>query len=407
MCGYDKFGGADVTGIPVYVREVLNKLSQAGYQAFLVGGCVRDMLIGRSIHDWDVATSAKGAEVAALFPKTVDTGVRFGTVIVVTGSGNVEVTTFRSDGVYSDSRRPDQVEFVDNLREDLKRRDFTMNAMAMQADGEIIDLFGGREDIGRRLIRCVGDPTARFNEDALRMLRALRFSAQLEFSIEDKTLAAIRFCSSRCAALSSERVRDETEKILMTDFPELIGKALELGLYTGRLQYVQRAPEILGRIAGLPEERMLRWAAFSAVAVAEKIADSADRFLKDMRLDAATVKACALGAAEAQNGPLKRDLLSLKRLLANRGEAAALCAAAASEVLYGEAVLDAVRNVLSGGECWSVKALAVSGDDLITLGFSQGGAIGRAIQALLEHVLEHPEDNERATLLKLAAENKE
>ncbi len=184
-----------MTGIPDYVRAVLGTLEEAGHQAYLVGGCLRDMLLGRDIHDWDVATTALGAEVMQLFQKTAATGARFGTVTVITSGGNVEVTTLRSDGVYSDCRRPDEVRFVGDLLEDLKRRDFTINAMAMTAAGVLSDPFDGQGDLKRRLLRCVGRAEDRFSEDALRMFRALRFSAQLGFDIEEGTMAAVGKCA--------------------------------------------------------------------------------------------------------------------------------------------------------------------------------------------------------------------
>jgi tRNA nucleotidyltransferase (CCA-adding enzyme) len=155
--------------------EILLRLRAAGYEAYYVGGCVRDTLLGRPVHDWDIATAAEPARVQALFPRTVPTGLRHGTVTVLTGSGQAEVTTFRVDGDYRDGRHPASVRFVRTLREDLSRRDFTVNAMAMDEAGSLTDLFGGRDDLARRLIRCVGEPETRFREDALRMLRAYRF----------------------------------------------------------------------------------------------------------------------------------------------------------------------------------------------------------------------------------------
>lgn len=383
--------------VPEYVRAILDRLEANKYSAYLVGGCLRDMLLGRPIHDWDIATSASGAVVVSLFPKTAETGLRFGTVTVITGEGNVEVTTLRSDGAYRDRRRPDSVQFVNDLNEDLKRRDFTMNAMAMTRSGDLRDPFGGREDIKRRLIRCVGDAEARLTEDALRMFRALRFSAQLTFDIEKHTLAAVKKCAPLCAALSAERVRDETEKILMSDMPEIIGTAVECGLFAGRMNAKAVKPENLERIAKLPKNSMMRWSAFCALLLSAGLIDSAADFLQKMRLDARTVKNGGAGAAALRQA--LSDRLSIKKQLSRSGVEATLCAAAADEALWAGGAVSRTQEVISSGECCSYKDLAVKGDDLIELGFRQGKTLGQVLNGLLEHVIEHPEDNNREMLL--------
>ncbi|SHH64945.1 tRNA nucleotidyltransferase (CCA-adding enzyme) [Sporobacter termitidis DSM 10068] len=384
--------------VPDDVADILRIIENAGHEAVLVGGCVRDMLLGRAIHDWDVATSAMGEAVSALFPKTVDTGARFGTVTVVTGRRNVEVTTFRSDGAYTDGRRPDSVLFVGALEEDLKRRDFTMNAMAMRLDGVIVDPFDGRGDIARRLIRCVGRPEDRFSEDALRMFRALRFSAQLSFDIEENTMAAVRKCAALCSALSAERVRDETEKILLSPRPAAAAEAAAWGLYAGRLRKADVPPDVLSRIAGLAQDRRQRWAAFCAVLRRAGAVDSAKEFLRDMRLDARTVKSCGAGAEAALAAALT-DRLAVKKILADLGTEAGLCAAAADAVLRSSAAVSLARDVLDSGECYLIKDLAVTGDDLIAHGVAPGAQVGVALKKLLGHVLVNPADNKRDILL--------
>lgn len=399
-----------MTCIPEHVRGILNTLESGGFKAWLVGGCLRDMLLGRTIHDWDVATSARGAEIVSLFPKTVETGARFGTVTVITFGGLVEVTTLRSDGVYSDRRRPDEVHFVDDLLEDLKRRDFTVNAMAMTGAGGLSDPFDGQGDLERRLIRCVGRPEDRFSEDALRMFRALRFSAQLGFDIESLTMAAIGRCAPLCAALSAERVRDETEKILLSPRPELVGAAVSLGLFEGRLDKADgQSADLLDvqspalrRIAGLPEDNRLRWSSFCAVLQSNRRTASARDFLRAMHLDAKTVRSCAAGAAAALAAPLPEDRTALKRLLSHIGPDAARCAAAADVVLRGGDTLRRIEEVISGGECFSIAQLAVTGDDLIAMGIAPSRQLGAILNKLLDHVIDHPEDNKREVLMKRA-----
>ena len=206
--------------------EILQTLERAGFEARYVGGCVRDTLLGRPVHDWDIASQALPEDVLRLFPRCVPTGLQHGTVTVLLDGTSAEVTTYRLDGAYHDSRHPDGVRFVRSLADDLARRDFTINAMAMDLSGTITDLFGGREDLARGVIRCVGDAETRFREDALRMLRARRFAAQLGFALEAGTEAAIGRCAGLCAALSRERVREEAEKTLLSDRPALFGRML-------------------------------------------------------------------------------------------------------------------------------------------------------------------------------------
>ena len=202
--------------IPAYVKAVTEKLNMAGFEAYPVGGCVRDLLLGKTPHDWDVCTSAKPEHMKAVFSGVpcFDTGLKHGTLTVLSGGEPIEITTFRSDGGYSDHRRPDSVSFVTSLREDLSRRDFTVNALCFDEGGGVIDLFGGRADLEKGLIRCVGDPEQRFEEDALRILRALRFSSVLDFDIEKDTSAAIRKKAGLLSFVSAERVFSELKKLL-------------------------------------------------------------------------------------------------------------------------------------------------------------------------------------------------
>ena len=246
--------------IPLGVADCLGTLRRAGHAAHPVGGCVRDLLLGRTPGDFDLCTSALPEQTLALFPEAIPTGLKHGTVTVPTISGPVEITTFRQEAGYSDGRHPDQVRFVPALEQDLARRDFTINAMALGPDGELIDPFGGRADLTARLIRCVGQPEARFAEDALRMLRALRFAAQLGFTIEENTLAAIRRTAPRTALVSGERVKTEMEKLLLSPHPERAEELLRLGLLA-HLWPVTECPD-LTFLAALPPTPLARWRAF-------------------------------------------------------------------------------------------------------------------------------------------------
>lgn len=241
-------------------RECLERLKSAGYAAYPVGGCVRDVLLGREPGDVDICTAAHPEAVMALFPRAVPTGIVHGTVTIPTEDGNVEITTFRRDGDYADARHPDSVSFDAGLLEDLRRRDFTVNAMAMDSDGEVIDPLGGRKDLRSKIIRCVGEADRRFSEDALRMLRGVRFAAQLGFEIEEGTRAAMRRNAPLTAKVSRERIKAEMERTLLSPRPEMVGEMISLGL----LAHLYEFPREFGfsSLAALPATAEERWQGF-------------------------------------------------------------------------------------------------------------------------------------------------
>ncbi len=356
---------------------VLRKLEQAGFAAYFAGGCVRDTLLGRPVHDWDVATAARPERVQALFPRTVPTGIRHGTVTVLLDGGGCEVTTFRAESGYSDARRPDAVEFLSDLAGDLSRRDFTVNAMALDAAGNLTDLHGGRADLERGLIRCVGDPAARFSEDALRMLRAVRFSAQLGFSLEPGTERAAAACAPLCARLSAERVRDELEKTLLSPRPRAVERMLALGLL--RSLGLEAGPSLEG-LARAACERTARWAALKRALPAID--------LEGLRLDRKTASLARKAASLSE-----ATEASVKRLAAEQGREAAKCAC---DSLGQRALFEALE---ASGTPLTLRELAVSGRDLDWL---EGPEIGKTLRRLLDYVLEHPEENEKRRLLDLA-----
>ena len=382
---------------PKYVLEILLRLDGLGYESYMVGGCVRDLLMDKRPHDWDLCTSALPEAVIAAFPRTHLTGLKHGTVTVVSHGRPVEVTTFRADGPYTDRRRPDSVRFVTGIQDDLARRDFTVNALAMDAAGVITDPFGGRDDLRTKCLRCVGDPDRRFGEDALRMLRALRFSAVLGFEITRETYAAIRRNAVLAEQLARERVRAELEKMLLSPVPGHITELIGLGLL-GSLTAQTTVPDLttLGR---LPKKAALRWSALCALLEQAGVIADAEAFLRALRLDSATLHAAACGCRLALEGPAQ-DSVVWKRLLARHGEAVAICTAAACEALGDAGSLRRLRVILGSGECFSRETLAVSGAELEQLGF-KGPALGKLLSVLLEHVIERPEDNVRTLLLEL------
>lgn len=368
---------------PKYVLNILCALDSAGHRAVLAGGCVRDNLLGRRPSDWDIASSASPEEVLALFPRCVPTGIKHGTVTVLSGGGSVEVTAFRAEGGYSDHRRPDSVSFGCPLEADLARRDLTVNAMAMDAAGEITDPFGGRDDLRRRLLRCVGEPERRFDEDALRMLRTVRFSAQLGFGIEPRTLEAIRALAHLASGLSAERVRDELLKTLRSPAPGLVWQLVDLGLLDACL-----APGD----ASAPREALdvlpiyARLAHFCRDLELGGYIMSTDRFLAALRFDGETLRRTASAVEVLKSG--SRDW---KRLLRGHGEAAVLAAHPKNRAL---------RAVLRSGECWELSSLAIGGRELAALGYS-GPELGRELRRLLDHVIDCPADNRADILCKL------
>ena len=216
--------------LPRKVLMIINNLQLHGYEAFAVGGCVRDSILARRPEDWDITTSARPEEIKKLFRRTVDTGIEHGTVTVLIGKDSFEVTTYRVDGAYEDSRHPTEVRFTSRLEDDLQRRDFTINAMAYNDEVRLVDVFGGMRDLNHHLIRCVGDPKERFSEDALRILRAVRFSAQLNFPIEPYTAEAVKELAPTLAKISAERIQAELVKLLVSPHPERIRDAYELGI---------------------------------------------------------------------------------------------------------------------------------------------------------------------------------
>lgn len=357
---------------------IIKTLEGAGFEARYVGGCVRDTLLNRPIHDWDIASQALPEDVLCLFPHCVPTGIRHGTVTVLLDGVSAEVTTYRLDGAYHDGRHPDGVRFVRSLADDLARRDFTINAMAMDEHGAITDLFGGRDDLARRVIRCVGDPETRFREDALRMLRAYRFAAQLGFSLDAQTQAAICRCAPLCAQLSRERVREEAEKALLSDRPEYFGRMLAEGLLEACMQ---AADADFSGLSALPQTPEARWTAAK---------------LRCPALDPASfrlpAKLCRLVELTAQTWQEGRTEADWKHLIAEHGWETARLQADLQRS-------DAVRRIETRGDCVTLRQLAVTGADFPAL---RGKDVGRMLQLLLLYVLDHPDQNTKSQLLAAA-----
>ena len=385
---------------PKYVRQILTTLQGRGYGAYLVGGCVRDMLLGVQPHDWDICTSALPEQVMELFPGSRPTGLSHGTVTVRLGSREAEVTTFRAESSYADHRHPDAVRFVGDLTEDLRRRDFTMNAIALSAEGILTDPFGGMADIRQQRIRCVGEPEERFEEDALRMFRALRFSARLGFSVDLFTLEGIRQKAPLATALAVERVKEELEKTLLSPAPEMLYTVIELGLMDRFLIHRQVDPTLLHRLRRLPKKAMERWVAFAVALRRAGCIASEREFLSSLRLDRRCIDCCGEAAALLKTPPPETEL-QWKRALSQYGVDPVRCAALCLDAFDSGGHARTLRAILRSGECFSLRHLAVSGDDLIALGL-QGRQVGEMLHFLLDYVMEYPDNNRRELLLSLA-----
>lgn len=348
---------------PEHILRVIERLESRGFEAWCVGGCVRDSLLGLEPADWDIASRALPGDTAACFPelKTVDTGRAHGTVALLTPEGPVEVTAYRIDGEYSGHRRPLKVSFSRDIKEDLARRDFTVNAMAYHPRRGLLDPFGGRQDLSEHILRCVGDPARRFDEDALRILRGVRFSAALGFELEEKALSAALESLGLIGSLSGERIRDELTKLLcapgaqaaLNKYPRIILAAL---------------PELSGLpgLSDAPPGPVMRWAAL----------------LRDCPPDTAR------GILTRLRFP-NRDVAEITRLI--------------RQLPYTPK--DAGLSERLRRAELTPKELAVSGVDLIGLGYAPGPTLGRALDSLLYAVLSGELPNERSALMDYAQKN--
>ncbi len=434
--------------IPYDVEMIITELNQHGYEAYAVGGCVRDSLLKRIPKDWDITTSAKPEEVKKVFKRTIDTGILHGTVTVMIGKEGYEVTTYRVDGEYADHRHPDSVTFTSNLEEDLKRRDFTINAMAWHPESGLVDLFDGQKDLEKGIIRCVGCPDERFDEDALRMMRAVRFSAQLGFHIDPETAKAVKHHAPDLKNVSAERVREELVKLLISDHPEKIHDAWELGItaivlpeYDNIVGEVINSPnhiydiemhtiKTLCAVKAIPALRLaMLFHDFGKPKVCTKEGEIdlfpdhaqageilAVKIMKRLKFDNDTlgrvrvlVKYHSLKYTAQENSVRRcmhqigrdyfQDFIEVQRAdlmgkhpnLQKNG----LEDLRKKEELY--------HMIIERGDCFEVKQLAVTGRDLIMSGIPQGPRLGMILGKLLEEVIDNQSLNDKEQLLCLAA----
>lgn len=426
--------------LPENVRVILRTLRGAGYEAYAVGGCVRDSLMGREPKDWDVTTSARPDQVKACFRKTIDTGIQHGTVTVMLDRQGYEVTTYRLDGNYSDGRHPDAVVFTPSLSEDLMRRDFTINAMAYSEETGVVDLFGGLEDLDKGLIRCVGDPDARFSEDVLRIMRAVRFAAQLGFEIEPETAEAVKRHAPDLVKISAERIASELILTVTSPNPERIRTAYELGItavilpeFDECMVTPQNTPfhsydvgeHILRTMSHIPPDKCLRLTMLfhDFGKPAARVTDDrgfdhfrghaaistemAEDIMRRLKMDNASIRRVtrlvrchdyrpALTRASVRKAIYRvgedifEDYLMVQRAdTYGKGEKAYGYQAGFDRIDRTEVIY---HEILEAGECLSVRDLAINGNDLKAAGIS-GPMIGEALEAALRAVLRNPKMN--------------
>ena len=437
--------------LPTPVTRALSLLEACGYEAYIVGGCVRDSLLGRTPNDWDITTNATPDEMKACFAdfRVIETGIRHGTLTVIMDGIQLEITTYRNDGEYLDNRHPVQVTFSQKVEDDLSRRDFTVNAMAYHPQKGLVDLFGGREDLQAKVIRCVGDAKTRFEEDGLRILRAIRFAAVLDFEIAEDTANAIHACCGLLSGIAAERVREEFCKLIcgsgavriLREYIDVIAVFLpELERCVGfeqntkyhcydvfehTLQAVALcdSDDLITRLGvlfhdiGKPlcyteDEQGGHFKGHAPVGV-----ELTRNILSRLRFDNETVRRMEL-LVEWHDIPLSAEKKRVKRLMQKISDADILrlleikrCDRLAHAPDYRElppelalipAVIDEIR---AEDACLSLRTLAVGGDDLMALGIPKGKAVGQMLQILLDEVIEERLPNEKEALIGFAEEH--
>ncbi|WP_026651462.1 CCA tRNA nucleotidyltransferase [Butyrivibrio proteoclasticus] len=432
--------------IPDNAKKILSVLHEAGYEAYVVGGCVRDALLGREPEDWDITTNALPMETKALFKRTIDTGIEHGTVTIMMGKEGYEVTTYRIDGKYEDSRHPKDVTFTKSLKEDMRRRDFTINAMAYNDEEGLIDNFDGVKDLNNKLIRCVGNAKERFSEDALRIMRAVRFSAQLDYDIEEETKAAISELAPTLKKISAERVQTELVKLLVSAHPEKIKDAYELGITSVILPEFDRCMETpqnnphhaynvgdhtVVALKNVRADKVLRltmlmhdMAKPATIKIDEEGichfyghdqmgAEMAHGIFRRLKFDTKTMdRVCNL--IKYHDCDMETTPRSVRRFMNKVGteDFPLLLEVRTADVLAQSTYqreekldkIDKVRRiyeeVVAANQCITLKDLAVTGKDLIEAGITPGKQMGDILNAMLIDVLDEPDHNNKEYLLE-------
>ncbi len=430
--------------MPENAKFILDTIHNAGFEAYIVGGCVRDAVLGKEPSDWDITTNALPSDVKKLFRRTIDTGIEHGTVTIMLGKEGYEVTTYRIDGKYEDSRHPSEVTFTRDLVEDMRRRDFTINAMAYNDEEGLVDKFGGIEDLNKRTIRCVGEPRERFSEDALRIMRAVRFAAQLDYDIEKDTMEAIKELAPTLEKISAERIQTELVKLLVSDHPEKIKTAYELGITAVVLPEFDKCMQteqvnihhmynvgdhIVASLCNIRNDKLLRLVMFmhdigkpDTLSIGGdgvthfyghelQSAGMAKKIMQRLKFDNETIdRAYKLIEYHDYRYPAEPKLI--RRAMNRVGEDYPLL----FEIRYADtmgqsdymreeklSLIEETRavyeQIVKDEDCVTLKDLSVKGSDLIALGFKPGKSMGVILKAMLADVIDEPEHNTKEYLL--------
>ena len=437
--------------LPQDVKKIIDELEKNGFEGYAVGGCVRDSILNKNPSDWDITTSAKPEDIKRIFRRTVDTGIKHGTVTVLMGKDTYEVTTYRVDGEYTDHRHPESVTFTASLIEDLKRRDFTINAMAYNDRDGLIDEFDGMGDIKRRTVRCVGDPNQRFSEDALRMMRAVRFAAQLDFDIDEETFDAVRRLAKTISGISAERVRTELVKLIVSDRPDMLRLLYEAGItgyvlpeFDVMMNTPQNNPHHIYSVGEHTLHAMESIEADEALRLTmllhdvskpeckttddkgvdhfhghpKKGRERAREILRRLKFDNKTIKRVCTFVEFHDYKPFV-DIKNIRFVISRigreyfpglfaikRADIRAQSSYMQREKLeYVDELERAYEHIVAEGDCLSVAELAINGNELMDMGYS-GTGIGECLEHLLDLVLSDPSLNKREELIMLAKEYK-
>ena len=398
--------------LPPKVRYIINKIYQNNYEAYIVGGCVRDAILGFEPNDYDITTSASPNTIQEIFKdfKCIETGIEHGTVSVLMEDEIFEITTYRIEGEYKDHRRPDKVDFTDRLEEDLKRRDFTINAMAYNEKKGLIDLFGGKEDLNNKIIKTVGNPYDRFNEDGLRMIRAIRFSSKLNFTIEKETLKAIYDKSFIINNISLERITDEFTKIILSDKPENIKYLFETKLLKylnisneddiGKLKQFYNEIVILKKINKNLEKRLAL-----LDYIVEKNNINCKSFCNELIYSKKIIKNHNIILTLLKN--IEIDYLNkveIKKILSEVDRNLLEEYLDISRIIYDkeknvDEIIDILNEIEENNECYTIKKLNINGRDIMDLGY-KNKEIGEILNYLLHEVIKNPDINKKNDLIK-------
>ena len=380
--------------LPPDVKKIIDELSHHNHEAYIVGGCVRDSIRNVVPKDWDITTSARPEDVMKIFPRTFETGIKHGTITVLINRQGYEVTTYRIDGEYLDNRRPEQVSFTTDIKEDLSRRDFTINAIAYSPNWGFVDPFDGQGDIARKIIRCVGNAEERFREDALRMLRAIRFSGQLGFTVDAGAVEAIKAKGASIANISAERIRDELTKLICSPYLEALRLLESTGLLPYILDFNGNLDHVIGLLANCPDKETLRLAIFFAFS-----GEGCAKLLRALRFDNKTIREVSL-YVKLLPITIQLDRYEIKKYLRHMSQEYfenLLLLQSITNPHDGErlaAICREARDIQAKGECYTLRDLSVNGEDLACAGIPPGRAIGEKLEELLDAVMRDPALND-------------